>query len=83
MNRPAPRDRPAPERTRGTGGPVTIIPLAECLHLPLSEVGAKAKHLAAALAAGHSVPPGLVLPCQVLAGGVTQAVIDAAWKGAQ
>ena len=63
--------------------PVRLIPLAECRDLPLAEVGAKAKHLAAALAAGHRVPPGVVLPCDSLTEGVTQAVIDAAWEGAQ
>ena len=62
---------------------VAPIPLAECGRRPLAEVGAKARHLAEALAAGHPVPPGVVLPCGVLAGGVTDAVVEAAWEGAR
>ena len=63
--------------------PVTLIPLAECRDRPLAEVGAKAKHLAEALAAGHPVPPGVVLPCGALTGGVTEEVVEAAWEGAR
>jgi rifampicin phosphotransferase len=62
---------------------VVPIPLAECGRRPLAEVGAKARNLAEALAAGHPVPPGVVLPCRVLAGGVTDAVVEAAWEGAR
>jgi rifampicin phosphotransferase len=62
---------------------ITPIPLSECGRLPLAEVGAKARHLADALAAGHRVPPGIVLPCQALAEGVTDAVVEAAWKEAR
>jgi len=65
--------------------PASIVPisLAECGRHPLAEVGAKAKHLSEALAAGHPVPPGVVLPCGALAGGVTDAVLEAAWEGAR
>jgi rifampicin phosphotransferase len=59
------------------------IPLAECARRPLGEVGAKARHLAEALAAGHPVPPGIVLPCPALADGLTDAVVEAAWGAAQ
>ena len=62
---------------------IPILPLAECGRHPLSDVGAKARHLAEALEAGHPVPPGIVLPCPALAGGVTDAVVEAAWEGAR
>jgi rifampicin phosphotransferase len=73
----------APIPPTASTAPITPIPLAECGRHPLAEVGAKARHLAEALEAGHPVPPGIVLPCRALAGGVTEAVVEAAWEGAR
>jgi rifampicin phosphotransferase len=81
MNGSTPNSPPA--RPPAPVQPITPIPLAECRDRPLAEVGAKAKHLADALAAGHSVPPGIVLPCPALADGVTESVVEAAWQGAR
>jgi rifampicin phosphotransferase len=74
-----PPDSPPPRARPGCPVP---IPLAECGRRPLAR-WAPRRHLAEALAAGHPVPPGVVLPCRVLAGGVTDAVVEAAWEGAR
>jgi len=56
------------------------LTLDECREHPLNEVGGKAQHLARAMAWGHPIPPGAVIPRTELAGGVTEALLEAVWQ---
>jgi hypothetical protein len=52
---------------------VALVSLREARLRPVEEVGAKALHLSVAMALGHAVPAGIVLPLAALESGIGEA----------